>query len=1405
MKKSLLICLLVVVLCASMLFAACAPALEAETLEAMKEMLYQMYKEGNPANTYEVVGIVTGKGEKANVQWSVSVTSGDQNAVKVGSYDEESKKVTIEVDPEPAADVAYTLTATLVNEKGKAYEIDGQPVSISFERSLKAFKVNTYAEYLAACQANNGAGSDEQIRIKGYVIGVVCMESSSKGSLYIQDAEGHGYYAYAPVDATKDCETTEQLRAKWPIGTEVYVTGTVTTYNGQYEFNKNCEVRATGKTATAEQIPYVDATAAFAAATSNEDTALAEYQNRRVTLKDAIITRVDITLKDGKYDKVYYYFTLPGSEVEFNVYYTIYFIDEATMLDLHEKLVVGKKVDLTGVISVYSKDFQVYPDSANSVSNVRDVTYTDAEKIAAAKKNLSVVDTAVEGDVIELPATGALETTITWALDGEYTNVTLADGKLTVNEQIADTVVVKLVATIASGSASENVTFEVTVPAARTSFIKAALNAGAALADGSTTEQSYMIIGTLSEIDSEYSEQYKNVSFYVQDAEGNKILVYRYNLEDAATVKVGDFIAFAAPIKNYKGTIEAVATFEALDITTLADAAAAGLAGTGEAGTQVYGYVKSIDSAYSAQYGNITVTISDGTNDFYIYRLKGGEDIMVGDYLLITGTPSQYKNAAQMAQGATYVKSPIHVATPVEPAEKVTTIEAALSAAVGTPAELTGTVVRYNSADYKDSYYIKDEAGKEILVYRANAEANIGDVIKVVGTIGAYNGVNQIAQGSTVTVITPAGGNTPAHECESKCPTCGKCLDEDCTEAACAEKCEGHEPVVAETTYTLEVPAKGASWTEDTLINDIFYVSNKVKTESVKIDGATCDGLTFSSQFSLTAGKVQVNDGVWSNSIFFTVPAGQQAKVVLYAAQKADKTTSLKVMNAAGETVAVSNLLIDGASADAFNTLPTTAVSKYEFTLAEGTYHIGGAGGGAYVYGMKVTLSAAQAEEPAAVVINGQNYSEAQAEEALLALKAGDVVVINTNGTIAKEYTFVAANYTIGEGAQLAINANAVAPAGAKLAVSAGSKIVVGAGATIDLSALTQEDFSTSTEARLVIAADAKVIMPAYTEQLWNDKYLNAVIVAMVADSEVGAQLVLGETTLTKTASGWEAESESGSSIADVLAGKEGDAVKFEGTVSEIYQAWDSYYKNMSFYVTDGTNRVLVFRAGTQVGVGDYVSVDGKVTMYQEKPQIAQGATVVIKAVHECNEFTPADCLNAAACTVCGKVNGEALGHTEANAEGKCDRCGASVGAAAGQQFTATKTMKELITALGWTSSTTKQSFTLDDNVSVKINGGSNTGKAYNGDHIRVYATDSPAGTITISVPAGYELVSVKISTQTGTYAYLQVAGNDATDLSNTVVSVSGQSVVFNSVKNGSDGKQVRVTAIEVVYVAVAE
>ena len=135
--------------------------------------------------------------------------------------------------------------------------------------------------------------------------------------------------------------------------------------------------------------------------------------------------------------------------------------------------------------------------------------------------------------------------------------------------------------------------------------------------------------------------------------------------------------------------------------------------------------------------------------------------------------------------------------------------------------------------------------------------------------------------------------------------------------------------------------------------------------------------------------------------------------------------------------------------------------------------------------------------------------------------------------------------------------------------------------------------------------------------------------------------------------------------------------------------------------------------------------------------------------------------------------------------------------------ITVTASVADLITANGWTTSTTKQTFKLDNNITIKIDGGDNSGKAYNGDHLRIYATDNPAGSMTISVPEGYELVSITITCKSGTYAFLCV-GNGSADISNTATAVSGQSVVLNSVKNGTNGKQVQITGIEVTYRPVA-
>lgn len=196
---------------------------------------------------------------------------------------------------------------------------------------------------------------------------------------------------------------------------------------------------------------------------------------------------------------------------------------------------------------------------------------------------------------------------------------------------------------------------------AEVTFIKLALNAADALADGATTEKSYILIGKVSEITSAYNAGFKNVSFKISDGKFD-VLIYRYNLDDASTIKVGDSIAIAAPMKKYGTTLEAVAKFVKLNVTDLATACAAGLDGTGAAGTMVYGRITEIGTEYNAGYNNISFTISDGTTDLYCFRVKGGADLKVGDYVLVTGKPASFNNKAQMGAGATYVVNGIYTA-----------------------------------------------------------------------------------------------------------------------------------------------------------------------------------------------------------------------------------------------------------------------------------------------------------------------------------------------------------------------------------------------------------------------------------------------------------------------------------------------------------------------------------------------------------------------------------------------------------------------------------------------------------------------------------------------------------------------------------------------------------------------
>lgn len=452
MKKTLFICILVLVLCASVLVACDkTETLDAETLTKMLEVI-DVNNRNKPAETpvdYQLPGKTAYNGKTCDVKWTAT------NGVTVSAPDADGY-VTVDVNEEAPEDINYTITATLVDSKNEPYKNDeGKEYAISFNRVVKQFIVSDYAAYKANCESTDK--NKASINIKAYIYAIILPSSgsSSKGSMYLQDKDGHGYYAYKPTLANGLNESDDKILAEYPIGTEVYISGTGTVYSGQYEFNAGCSIRKTGKIATAEELPFNDGSAAFAAAADNQDNALIDFQNAKIELKNCTMTRID---------NQYYYFKVGDSNVEFNLYKTNYFMSAADSDELVKKFVVGDKATFKGLINVYSKKYQVYPLGLDAISDVQHIEYTDTQKVEMDKANLSLSPTtiAADGSEITLPATGpAFGSAITWAIKETQTVAVIDGGKLKVATLPEAAMTITLVATIKSGEITD--TKEITV------------------------------------------------------------------------------------------------------------------------------------------------------------------------------------------------------------------------------------------------------------------------------------------------------------------------------------------------------------------------------------------------------------------------------------------------------------------------------------------------------------------------------------------------------------------------------------------------------------------------------------------------------------------------------------------------------------------------------------------------------------------------------------------------------------------------------------------------------------------------------------------------------------------------------------------------------------------------------
>ena len=188
------------------------------------------------------------------------------------------------------------------------------------------------------------------------------------------------------------------------------------------------------------------------------------------------------------------------------------------------------------------------------------------------------------------------------------------------------------------------------------------VTAAYALAEDESIPTPAVLKGAITEIGTPYSAEYKNVTVTIKVADKD-IVCFRLKGEGADKLAVGDEIAVVGTLKNYKGTIEFDAGCQLVPAEEAENAAVAVAAyalvncETEIADEKtVTGVITSVDTAYSAEYKNVTVTIQVADlADYAIqcFRLsgEGADTIKEGDTITVKGNLSTYDGKVQIAKG----------------------------------------------------------------------------------------------------------------------------------------------------------------------------------------------------------------------------------------------------------------------------------------------------------------------------------------------------------------------------------------------------------------------------------------------------------------------------------------------------------------------------------------------------------------------------------------------------------------------------------------------------------------------------------------------------------------------------------------------------------------------------------
>ncbi len=520
MKKRLAIVVLALVMCLSVVLAACVT--DNKTSDGLKkaaENVKAMYSSDSTSTPtdYKRVAQVKVDGNTYPVKWSVDVA---EDKVKVGTEVADGQ-ITFRVFHSDTEDITYVLTATLDKEGAKE--------TVTFNYTVPKLKITTIADFLAA-------KVDEKVSyaLKGHVMATGA-DVGKAGSFVIADETG-SVFSYEKFEVA--------------LGDEIIAYGTRSANSGVPQLGTTA-VRIVGKTG------YTEATATELKA---EEIDLSKLSNETITAMTGKYYKVTGTkyAVSGGYGKGMY------NDKQLLSLYT-----NTTISDVAEDY-TGKNIEAYGYVRGFSANKYLTIQVTKIVCTEEVTPKTAKEKVDAELAALKIADIKATGDVT-LATTGKTYTSvkIAWTVaENEY--ATIKAGKLNVTKLPKDAdAEITLTATLTRGDIKETKVIKVKickeiVRAAWECKLDVELKTYAQLEAtvpeaGNTTKEKYYTMGYIKSIE---KAQYGNLT--IEDRDGKTLIVYgSFNFDGTIGFNdlknkpdIGNLVVLYGAMTNYNGTKE---------------------------------------------------------------------------------------------------------------------------------------------------------------------------------------------------------------------------------------------------------------------------------------------------------------------------------------------------------------------------------------------------------------------------------------------------------------------------------------------------------------------------------------------------------------------------------------------------------------------------------------------------------------------------------------------------------------------------------------------------------------------------------------------------------------------------------------------------------------------------------